>query len=136
VPSQTGGQVGNMIDIFEDKIRGLLLLTLVSFILAAFFINMFLSTALASASVNNNEVASLLKTLLYAVAALFSALTAGLALFTSWLALKEAMSSGNGDAWKLSWALCIIFFFPLGLVVYFFIGRKWHKPRVRPKPPE
>jgi hypothetical protein len=119
----------------RDKVKGLLLATLVSFILAVFFINVFLSTALASGGNDSGGVASMLKTFLRAISTFLVALTGFLALAASLLAVREAMSSGNSDTWKLSWALCIIFIFPLGLVIYFFIGRKRHKLRVpRPKP--
>jgi hypothetical protein len=116
----------------RDKVKELLLMTLSSFILAVFFINVFLSTALASGT---GGWVGPPRIILYAIAILFVALTGCLALATSMLAVNEAMSSGNGDTWKLSWALCIIFLFPLGLVLYFFIGRRWHKLRIpHPKP--
>ena len=119
----------------ERKIRLYLIGALACFILATLFANFFLSVSIAIGASPQFGVPLLVCLIFLTVFIALAAAAVGFAVAGTWLAIREAMSSGNGDAWKLGWSLIMIFIFPLGLVLYFFLARKGLEMRVpRPKP--
>ena len=119
----------------ERKIRLYMIGALACFILATFFANLYLSVSIAIG--NSPEIGLPFAVCLLFLAVFLALATAAIAfaVISTWLAIMEAMSSGNSDIWKLCWSLFMIFFFPLGLVLYFFLARTRLELRIpRPKP--
>ncbi len=99
---------------------------------ALFVIMLFLQSAAA-------DVATAIFTLIYSIFALamgafvllwlaiFLYILVSLAI-TLW-ALYDVLTSDNKDDWKMLWAIVVFLTVPLGVILYWFIGRKERKAK-------